>query len=76
VIKSVTRERSLRAEATPIPRSVPQKRGGVLYAIDQVVNPAPVVVKPGGLFEDSCTIAGQVGLTAHGVPLLLVGGGG
>lgn len=42
-------------------REVPQRRGGVKYAIDQMQNPASVVIKPGGRYGDIAVISGQVG---------------
>lgn len=44
-----------------VARSVPQRRGGVRYAVDQVSNPATIVIRPGGSFSDQCLIASQVG---------------
>lgn len=40
---------------------VPQRRGGTRYGIDPGLNPESVVIWPGGVFEDSCVIAGQIG---------------
>lgn len=40
---------------------VPQRRGGTRYGIDPGLNPESVVLWPGGIFEQSCVIAGQVG---------------
>ena len=42
-------------------RAVPQRRGGVKYAIDQVANPKSIVFWPGGVFGENCLIAGEVG---------------
>ena len=43
-------------------RKVPQRRGGVKYAIDQMKNPATVVMRPGGRFGDIAVISGQIGI--------------
>ena len=40
---------------------VPQRRGGTRYGIDPGLNPESVVIWPGGVFKDSCVIAGQIG---------------
>jgi hypothetical protein len=42
-------------------RPVPQQRGGVKYAVDQLANPTTIVFRPGGSFGERCLIAGQVG---------------
>src|ERR1700682_6507859 len=34
-------------------RSVPQKRGGIKYAVDQLENTGTVVLKPGGMYGES-----------------------
>lgn len=46
-------------------RPVPQRRGGVKYAVDQTANPNTIVFRPGGAFGESCLIAGQVGFTSN-----------
>jgi hypothetical protein len=48
-------------------RIVPQRRGGTKYAVDQLVNPATIVVRPGGQYSDSALIGGMVG-TIHKDP--------
>src|SRR5438552_12252205 len=45
-------------------RPVPQRRGGVKYAVDQNANPKTIAFRPGGVFGESCLIAGQVGTTS------------
>lgn len=40
-------------------RTVPQRRGGVMYAIDEVSNPTAMILAPGGLHEENCIIVGQ-----------------
>jgi hypothetical protein len=44
-------------------REVPQRRGGVRYAIDEVANPTGMIFVPGGLYEgreDRYLIVGEV----------------
>ena len=40
---------------------VPQKNGGILYSVDQLINNETIVFKPGGFFPDKNLIAGSVG---------------
>lgn len=42
-------------------RPVPQRRGGVKYAIDQQANPKTIAFRPSGAFGEVCLIDGQVG---------------
>ena len=42
-------------------REVPQRRGGVKFAIDQQANPRTIGFQAGGQFGEKCLIAGQVG---------------
>lgn len=42
-------------------RSVPQRQGSVMYAVDQLVNPKTIALRPGGAFGEACLIAGQLG---------------
>jgi len=42
-------------------RTVPQRRGGAKFAIDQLANPQTIAFQPGGQFGERCLIAGQVG---------------
>ena len=42
-------------------RPVPQKRGGIRYAMDQRVNPDSVALYPGGQFDDRTIVAGSIG---------------
>lgn len=42
-------------------RAVPQRRGGVKYAVDQQENPGSIVIRPGGRYGDVAVIAGMVG---------------
>lgn len=46
-------------------RTVPQRRGGKKYAVDQLANPGTVVIRPGGMYRDSAVIAGMVGTVHH-----------
>jgi hypothetical protein len=43
-------------------REVTQRRGGVLYSVDQKLNPDTVGIKAGGNFGKSVVISGQLGL--------------
>ena len=42
-------------------REVPQRRGGVRYAVDQLANPRSVVIMPGGLYPPDVRLYGRVG---------------
>ena len=42
-------------------RSVPQRRGGVRYAVDQKQNPDSVSLLPGGQFDEQTILAGNFG---------------
>jgi len=46
-------------------RVVPQRRGGTKYAVDQEANPSSIAILPGGLFENRCLLAGQIGTAAE-----------
>ena len=52
--------REIRIKVEP----VPQRRGGVKYAVDQLANPTTIAFRPGGSFGERCLIAGQVGTTS------------
>lgn len=54
-----------RSDSKPTTRSVPQKAGGVMYAIDQLANPDSVALRPGGMYERRCVIAGQLGTASE-----------
>jgi hypothetical protein len=41
-------------------RVVPQRRGGVAFAIDEVANPSAAVLVPGGWCGDRCLVVGQL----------------
>lgn len=45
-------------------RSVPQRRGTPKYAIDQLLNPAAVILAPGGIYGDAAVIIGEVGTSS------------
>jgi hypothetical protein len=50
------------AAAEPVVvREVPQRRGGLRYAVDQLANPRSVVVMPGGLYPPDVRLYGRVG---------------
>jgi hypothetical protein len=54
------------ARGVPIEvRPVPQRSGGVKYAVDQIANPMTIAFRPGGVFDDTCLIAGQVGTVSR-----------
>lgn len=42
-------------------RPVPQRRGGMRYAMDQQKNPDSVALVPGGQFDDHTILAGSIG---------------
>lgn len=42
-------------------RTVPQRRGGVKFALDQQANPRSIAFQAGGQLGERCLIAGQVG---------------
>lgn len=42
-------------------RPIPQRGGGLKYALDQLANPETVVLRLGGVSEEGCLLAGQVG---------------
>jgi hypothetical protein len=42
-------------------KKVSQRRGGIKYAVNQGANPDTIVFRGGGIFEEGCLIAGQVG---------------
>jgi hypothetical protein len=43
---------------------IPQRHGGVHYAVDQRSNPQSVAFRPGGVFENRSVIAGQMGTSS------------
>lgn len=47
------------ADSTIRVAAVPQRRGGMRYRIDPALNPESVVMWPGGVYGESCIIAGQ-----------------
>lgn len=42
-------------------RAVPQRRGGIKYAVDQQGNQKTISFRPSGTFGENCLIDGQVG---------------
>lgn len=55
----VRREISINVE------EVPQRRGSVKYAVDQLTNPKAIIVRPGGLFDEKCLISGEVSTASN-----------
>ncbi|HWH71540.1 MAG TPA: hypothetical protein VNT26_19340, partial [Candidatus Sulfotelmatobacter sp.] len=49
------------ADAPVTVREVPQKAGGVLYAINQLANPESIIIQPGGLYPPDVLLHGRVG---------------
>lgn len=43
---------------------VPQRRGGIKYAVDQQANPGSVAFRPGGVYRGDAVVAGMLG-TIH-----------
>lgn len=43
---------------------VPQRRGGVLYAVDQIQNPSAAFLALGGIFHSNCLIAWELMATS------------
>jgi hypothetical protein len=46
-------------------RAVAQRRGGIKYAVDQQANPGTIMIRPGGMYNDSALIGGMVGTVHH-----------
>jgi hypothetical protein len=46
-------------------REVPQKKGGTRYAVDQLINPRSVVVRPGRRIDERVLLAGQIGTASE-----------
>ncbi|HLW65304.1 MAG TPA: hypothetical protein VKS79_08295 [Gemmataceae bacterium] len=42
-------------------REVPQRAGGIKYAVDQLINPDSIIVSHGGLREPNALLSGNVG---------------
>ncbi len=52
-------------------RCVPQRRGGELYAVDQIENEVSIVLRPGSELKE-CLVAGQIGTaSSHAASLEL-----
>ena len=49
------------AEAAVHVRDVPQRSGGVRYAVDQLINPDSIIVQHGGFFRPDVLLYGRVG---------------
>lgn len=41
-------------------REIPQRRGGVRYALDGMVNPISLLFSPGGMYQESALIVGEL----------------
>lgn len=52
-------------EAKVTVRAIPQKVGPPRYAVDQLKNPDSVVLTPGGLFDDTCLIGGEISTASN-----------
>ena len=46
-------------------REVPQRKGGIKYAIDQMINPRSILLKTGGAFKEGVLVAGAVGTISN-----------
>jgi len=46
-----------------VAREVPQRKGGLKFAVDQLENPDSTVFQPCGLFHTNVLIAGRIGTT-------------
>jgi len=46
-------------------RSVKQKKGGYLYAVDPLENPHSIIFQPNGIYDDSCLIKGVIGTVSE-----------
>jgi hypothetical protein len=42
-------------------REVPQRKGGVKYAVDQLFNPSSIIFAPGGFYQHDYLITGHIG---------------
>lgn len=49
-------------------REVPQRRGGVCYAVDQLANPTTIAFQPGGVLDNNCLISGEVSSSSDALP--------
>lgn len=46
-------------------RSVPQRKGGTKYAVDQLANPVSIIFQPGGRFGENALIVGSAGTASE-----------
>lgn len=46
-------------------RSVPQRKGGTLYAIDALKNPSSITLRPGGMVSNTVLLPGVVGTASQ-----------
>lgn len=51
-------------EINIVVRPVPQRRGGVKYAVDQLANPLTIYFRTGGSFGEGILIAGHMGVAS------------
>lgn len=45
-------------------RAVQQRQGEIRFFFDQQANPRSIILKPGGIYQQTCVIAGQVGTSS------------
>lgn len=56
----------LSMQGTPIHvREIPQKTGGVLFAVDQAENPNSVALRPGGWYGNAVILYGTIGTVSQ-----------
>jgi hypothetical protein len=53
-------------------RTVPQRRGGVKYAIDSVLNPISITMAPGGVFREGILVEGSIRTISKDVDALKI----
>ncbi|MCC3157422.1 hypothetical protein LJ737_09230 [Hymenobacter sp. 15J16-1T3B] len=51
----------LASNSTIQTRAIPQRKGSVNYAIDQLINPDTITIRPGGIFRAEVLIEGTIG---------------
>jgi hypothetical protein len=44
---------------------IPQRRGGVMYAVGQSLNPCSIILRPGGIYQDGVLICGSCGTISN-----------
>jgi hypothetical protein len=55
----------LREGARVAVERVPQRNGGVMYAVDQGSNPGSIAFWPGGLYKDESLVCGHIGTVSE-----------